>query len=57
MLQLEYHFIVLFSKPQISTLPVADDFTDILNHKSQGKSLNFAFHTPVEHKDFLYHPE
>lgn len=57
MLKAEYHSIVLFSKSQISTLPVADDFTDILNHKSQGKSLNVGFHTPVERKDFLYHPE
>lgn len=57
MLKAEYHSIVLFSKSQISTLPVANDFTDILNHKSHGKSLNVGFHTPVERKDFLYHPE
>lgn len=51
------HYTVLLSMPQLSTVLMADGLIDILSHKGQRKSLNAGFHTPVESKDILFHPE
>lgn len=51
------HDTVLLSMPQLSTVLMADGLIDILSHKGQRKSLNAGFHTPVESKDILFHPE
>lgn len=53
----DYHSTILLSVFRISTVPVADALIGILNHKRQGKSLSVDFHTSVESKDLLYHPE
>lgn len=57
MLKADYHYAVWLSMSQLSTVLMADGLIDILSHKGQRKSLNAGFHTPVESKDILFHPE
>lgn len=57
MLKAGYHYTVLLSMSQISTVLMANGLIDILSHKGQRKSPNAGIHTPVESKDILFHPE
>lgn len=57
MLKAGYHYTVLLSMSQTSTVLMANRLIDISNHKGQRKSLNAGIHTPVGSKDILFHPE